>query len=376
MTDNETYPKTLQQTNRQTAINNLQDTHAIIERLMNKTYQQQDTIASSTLRQTRTKVTALLSDMKNIDIDTFSGREGTLDEFYEVEERFIESSTRFLNAVESALKSNESVDTYAIGSSSDTLETIFNNRIVLTKKHLNEYEKLQIESHNQMQQEESLGSAPNVELDTAVLSKLYNYKNILEQKYSRYQPEISNKGDYVGNRKWKIELTDKSIRGTIKNRMLKTSLIFETYWYPLDEMRDALQIVQSEANAIGKNQYVSLCLVNDTWNNEIQKWAKGFVHQRMTLFLYELENDTLIFNKTSETAEHFEFWHSTDMTRVTLDDKVRLLVDDQEDFTINDLVTTCGFNDHGAKSYMSDMVKNGFVIDIGLDSPKYTNVKH
>ena len=397
MTDNETYPSDLQQKNRQTAINNLQDTHSVIERLINKTYQQQDVTASSALRQIRTKVTALLSDMENIDLDTFSGREGTLDEFYDNEGRFIESSTELLKRAEDALESDESVDTYSIESSVDALEKNFNNRIVLTKKHLQEYEKKLTVSQNQMQQEESpesTQSAPDVELetesdveeekywdepeelDTAILSKLYNYKNILEQKYSKYQPEVSNNGDYVGNKKWKIELTDKSIRGTIKDGMLKTPLIFETYWYPLNKVRDAVQIVQSEAKAIGKNQYVSLCLVNNTWKNEIQEWAKSFVHQRLTLFLYELETDTLIFNDSPETAEYLKFWHSTDMTGVTLDDKVRSLVEEQEYFTINDVMTTCGFNANGAKTYLSDMMKTGLIIDVGLDNPKYTKVKH
>ena len=397
MTDNKTDPSDLQQTNRQTAINNLRDTHAAIERLMNKTYQQQDVTASSALRQIRTKVTALLSDMENIDLDTFSGREGTLDEFYNNEEHFTESSTGLLKTTEDALESGESIDTYSIESSVDALEKNFNNRIVLTKKHLQEYEKKRTESQNQMQQEdlpESAHGAPDIEfepesdveeekywdepeeLDTAVLSKLYNYKNILEQKYSRYQPEVSINGDYIGNKKWKVELTDKTIRGTIKDGMLKTPLIFETYWYPLNEVRDAVQIVQSEAKAIGKNQYVSLCLVNNTWKNEIQEWAKSFVHQRLTLFLYELETDTLIFNDSPETAEYLKFWHSTDMTGVTLDDKVRSIVEEQEYFTINDVMTTCGFNANGAKAYLSNMVKNGIVIDVGLDSPKYAKVKH
>ena len=169
MTNNETDPKTSQQKNRHTATNNLRDTHAAIERLMNKTYQQQNVTASSALRQIRTKVTTLISDMENKDLDTFSGREGTLDEFYEAEGRFTESSTVLLKTAEDALESDDSVDTYSIESSIDALEKNFNNRIVLTKKHLQEYEKLQAESHNQMQQEElpeSAQGAPIVELET------------------------------------------------------------------------------------------------------------------------------------------------------------------------------------------------------------------
>jgi len=386
MTDKETDPSNLQQTNRQTATNNLRNTHDAIERLMNKTYPQKDVTASSALRQIRTKVTVLLSDMENKDLDTFSGRQGTLDEFYVFEARFIESSTKLLNTVESALESNESVDTYSIESSIDVLKKNFNNRIVLTKKHLQEYEKLQSESLESVQaaSDVELETEPDVEkgywdepeeLDTAVLSKLYNYKNILEQKYSRYQPEVSNNGDYIGNKKWKIELTDKSIRGIIKDGMLKTPLIFETHWYPLNEVRDAVKIVQSEANAIGKNQYVSLCLVNETWNDEIKEWAKGFVHQRLMLFLYELDNDTLTFNTTSEIVKYLEFWHSTDMTRVTLDKAMAVFIDEIEYFTVSDVAEKFGLNNHGAELFLADLQKKGLIVDVGLDSVKYTKAK-
>lgn len=171
-------PKTLQQNNRQKAINNLRDVHAVIERLMNKTYRQQDVTESSALRQMRTSVTALLSEMENKGLDTFSGRAGTLDEFYNAEERFTESSTRLIKAAEDAEVTDENVDVFSLENLVDTLERGFNNRIILTQEHLREYEKL--------------------------------------RTWSR-----------------KVDTTEHGIRGVVKDGMFKTPLVFETYWKPL-----------------------------------------------------------------------------------------------------------------------------------------------
>jgi len=387
MTDNETDPSDLQQSNRQTAINNLRDTHAVIERLMNKTYQQQDVTASSALRQIRTKVTALLSDMENIDLDTFSGREGTLEEFYDNEGRFIESSTGLLKTAEDALESGESVDTYSIESSVDTLEKSFNNRIILTKKHLQEYEKKRTESQSR---KEPGSSAPDAEPKTessawlndttknyaSVIPKMYNYINILEQKYTHCQPEVSNNGDYLGNKTWKVDLLDYGIRGTVKDGAFKIPLVFETYWYPLNSVLEAAQFVQSQANAVGKSQYKSLCLINDVWDDKIKEWVKDFVHQRMSLFLYELENDTLTYKDKSEITERFEFWHSNTIFKAPIEEEIKILIEKMEYFTVNDVMGMFGFNTKGAEAYLYDLMKKGEIIDVGLDSPKYTKVKH
>jgi len=391
MTEHETNPKTLQQTNRQKAINNLRDTHAAIERLMNKIYRQQDVTASSTLRQTRTRVTALLSDMENKGLDTFSGREGTLDEFYDIEERFIESSTGLLKAVESAIEPDEPVDTYSLETSVDALENNFNKRIILTKEHLQEYEKQRAESRSQKDSPggEPDGSAPDAGSGTeslpwlddetkdyaSLIPKLYNYINTLEQKYTYLQPLISNNGDYLGDKTWKVDLLEYGIRGMVKDGTFKTLLIFETYWYPLNSVLEAAQFVQSQANAVGKNQYKSLCLVNDVWDSEVKEWAMNLIHPRMSLFLYELENDTLIYNGMLDRVEHFEYWHSGDLVSVTIRDEMKSLIENEKYFTVSDVMRMFGFNTHGAETYLYNLMKKGLILDVGLESPKYTKVK-
>ena len=236
-----------------------------------------------------------------------------------------------------------------------------------------EEEGLEPDDDNDADTEESNGS---YELDTESLSKLYHYINILEQKYSKYQPEISSNGDYIADKTWKIDLSERSIRGVIKNGMLKTPLIFETYWYPIDDMRDAVQYVQSRASDVGKDQHKSLCLISDTWDSEIKEWAKGFIHQRMTLFLYELQSGELIFNEALESSECFKFWHSTDMHRVSLDEILNDFIGEIEYFTASDISEKFGINANGAKALLGELVKKGIVVDVGLGGrAKYTKAR-
>ncbi|MBN2489182.1 MAG: hypothetical protein JXA98_09145 [Methanosarcinaceae archaeon] len=390
MTDHETDPKTLQQNNRKKAINNLRDVHAAIERLMNKTYRQQDVTASSALRQMRTRVTALLSEMENTGLDTFSGREGTLDEFYNAEEHFTKSSTRLIKAVEDAEVTDEKVDVFSLEDLVDALERGFNNRIILTQEHLKEYEKLRTESRKEEITEEPFKAVQDTvsetvadaeveeiseDIDSSMPPELYNYINILEQKYSTYRPEISNSGDYIANKSWKVDTAEDGIRAVVKDGMFKTLLVFETYWMPLDNVQDTVKFVQSQANAVGKNQYKSLCLINSVWNNEVQNWAGSFVHQRMVLFLYELESGTLIFNGTSKTADNFKFWHSTDNQKMTLADEMAGFIEDTEYFTVTDVMSRFGLNSRGAEMYLDELVKKGKLVDVGLEKPKYTKSK-
>lgn len=96
----------------------------------------------------------------------------------------------------------------------------------------------------------------------------------------------------------------------------------------------------------------------------------------MTLFLYELQSGELIFNETSESAEYFEFWHSTDMQRVSLDEILNDFIDETEYFTANDVSNKFGLNANGAKALLGELVKKGIVVDVGLgDRTKYTTVK-
>jgi len=82
-------------------------------------------------------------------------------------------------------------------------------------------------------------------------------------------PEISSNGDYFVNKTWEVELLDYGTHAMVKYWKFKPQLVFETYWYPLNNVLEIAQYVQSQANAVGKNQSKSLRLINNVWGNEI-----------------------------------------------------------------------------------------------------------
>jgi len=112
------------------------------------------------------------------------------------------------------------------------------------------------------------------------------------------------------------------------------------------------------------------------WGDKIKDWAIDFVHPRMSLFLYELENDTLIFNDIPDLVEHFTFWHSNTISKPLIEEKMIILIEKMEYFTVNDIMGMFGFNTKGAEAYLYDLMKKGVILDVGLDKPKYTKAKH
>jgi len=403
MTIHETIPEDLQRTNRKTVVSNLKEVHTIVERLIHQTYRQKDAAASSELREIRNKVTSMISEIENTDLDTFGGRKGSLDDFYDAEKQFIENSTILKKEMEDALASGKGGDTFSLDNMVDELGKSFNERVILTGEHLQEYRAQQVESKRARDEAQAIKTETvtetetktetieqpeptpdpvepignmTMEMDTETLSKLYNYINTLEQKYSKCQPDISNNGNYISNKTWKVDHTNRRIRGVVKDGMFKTPLVLETFWHPRDDVRDIIQFVQSKANAIGRNQYMSLCLVNDVWEEDIIEWAKDFTHQRLILYLYDLKNDILIVNETLAAADHFRFWHTRELQRTTLDEKIEDYINEVEYFTVKDVADRFGLNRSGSEDLLKGLVKKGIIVDVGFGGDaNYTKTK-
>lgn len=426
--DLESHPTTLQEENRKKVHELLKNTHSRIEKLIQKTYQQKDSATTSQLRQLRTRITGLIAEAEKKELDSFGSHTGNIDEFYENEERFIETPTLLLQEVENALATGENVDVFAISDLVDKMDMGFSHRIELTNKNLSEYEnrigsKKQAEREERERQEKEIrekeqkeaeektpaedktemsktfpseiktSSTDDIEdetsvtsdtqahikkdeLDTETLSKLYSYINILEQKFENHYPEVSYDGEYIADKQWKVELSKKSVRGSIKEGRFKTPmLIVDNYWKSIEDKRDIIEMIQAKASTIEQNQYVSLCFINSSWDQNIKDWARTYSHQRLGFFIYDLLEDDLVYNETDENNRKFAFWHSTNGTRSKLTQIVDQLIEDEEYFDLNDVMEHSGLNLRGAKKFIDSLVKKKALIDVGLDSPKYTRSK-
>jgi predicted transcriptional regulator len=328
-----------------------------------------------------------------------------------------------LQEVENALTTGENVDAFAISDLVDKMDMGFSHRIELTNKNLSEYEN-RIGSKKQAEREEreirekeqkeaeektsaedetevsetfppeiKTGSTDDIEdetsvphatqvyikkdeLDTETLSKLYSYINILGQKFEKQHPEVSYDGEYIADKQWKVELSKRSVRGSIKEGRFKTPmLIVDNYWKSIDDKRDIIEMIQAKASTIEQNQYMSLCFISSSWDQSIKDWARTYSHQRLGFFIYDLAENNLVYNETDENNRKFAFWHSTNRNRTKLTQIVDQLIEDEEYFDLNDVMEHSGLNLRGAKKFIDGLIKKKALIDVGLDSPKYTRSK-
>ncbi len=415
-------PEALEQNNRQIVIKNLNDVYSSVEKLIQRTYAQKATEINFQLRNIRTNVSQLLSDIKNKELDGFSGREGTLEDFYRKEDNLLEDSAKLKEIFSSLVSSTGTIDIFLLEDLLDNFKKDIEQRIIVDKNLLKEFKLKQMELNSSERlisgkkqipiETDDETSAPSLvdtigkssgssklsknilapsmsserfvsgqiertseeSIDTEVLSRLYNYMNVLEHKYSACQPEISLNGDYIGDRKWKINKSEKFISGSIMDTVLKPLLTFETCWHPFEDVRTMMQFVQREADVVPKGQHKSICLLNSEWKNDIKVWSQNYIHPRLILYLYDLETGEVLFNKNVEHADQLKVWHNLD-TYVTLENEISSLIEQKDSFDAEDLAERTGLSINGAKNVISIMISRNKIIDLGFGSSSYTGIK-
>ena len=406
-------PQKLQEENRKKIGDNLRGAYSIIERLVQKSYQQKEMDLNFQLRNVRSEISGFFSEVENKNLEKLVGRKGSLEDFYASEDMLLKSSSQMLDFANSCLSSDR-IDIVSLESYLKRFEQSTKARVIIDKNILKEFKlkKMEYDSGLKVELDEnpldgryavgnefdpaevktqdlscddnssippSLSNDNNGELgsemDTETLSELYNYLNILEHKYSSYQPEVSYDGSYVGNGKWSFDVSDRSIFAEIREGILKTPLTFETFWHPFGDLKSLIQFVQQEANLVSKGQYKSLCIVNSDWPFDIKEWATGYMHPRMILFLYELDSGNLYFNESLPSSAVLSTWHSSAEKAQTLEDDLMSLANDMEYFEASDLMERSGLNLKSAKEYLKKMVKMNRVVDIGFGSSKYALAK-
>jgi|GEM_PF-2556128 len=414
----------LQEQNRQAAIKNLKDAYGLIEKLVQKTYMDNDMDANSGLRNIRTDVSRIISEMGTKGLGNFDGKEGNLENFYDAEDSFIDNSAAFLETVNNSILSQDPVDIFLLETQLGQFEKSLNERILIDQNVLAELKDKETEAgllndnmgsdaasveketqgtgsfmgvssekstpsekfsgpfgikssekpgiSNEKQKTETEIISFSDEPDTETLSGIYNYFNLLEHKYSHNHPEVFHDGNYIGDKKWSFDVSDRRITGLVKDGVFRELLHFETYWHPLDDVREMIQFVQSRANAVPGGQFRSLCLVASVWSNEIKDWAKGFMHPRLVIFLYELDTDELVFNESVDAGRNLYIWHSSGRDVVSLEDGLQEFMDENEYFDARDIAEETGLNVKGAEKFLRELADRKKIISIGFGTSSYT----
>ncbi|WP_094228180.1 hypothetical protein [Methanolobus psychrotolerans] len=414
-------PGDMEKDNRQTIIKNLNDVYSSVEKLIQQTYLKKKAELNFQLRNLRTAVSQLRSDITNRNLDGFSGRKGTLDDFYRTEDNLLNASAKMKDTFASLITSSDPIDIFLLEALLDNFKKGFNDRIIVDKDMQNEFKLKKIEMssadrvisnekqlpdkkdtnvlvHLETEKNKNLfttnisksiltssldpgktaGDIPErtdkEEIETNMLSKLYNYMNVLEHKYSTYQPELAFSGEYTGEKRWKFSISDRSISGSIID-VLKPFLTFKTCWHPFNDLRTIMNFVQKDANAVPTGQYKSLCFLNSGWSSDIKEWAQNYVHPRLVLYLYDLGKSEILFNRNVRNADRLMVWHNLD-TYVTLEDEIEPLIDQADPFDAAEVAERTGLSIDGAKRLIAIMLSKNKVMDIGFGTSRYAGIKN
>jgi hypothetical protein len=349
--------------NRRTVIDNLQQSHAQIDVLIRRCHQLRDYQNAGVLRRIRVELGNQLEELQDMSPDAFdrgSDDNVTLDSFYRREDEFTANSGDLLREVRR--QSAGDIDPPTLSDLVGLGRETFRARIPIIAVIADEVRR------NDIDQE--MGST---ELPEEVSGRLYHYLNSLEQKYATHHPEISHTGDWLASMSWDYTRYEDRISGRIKEGILKTPLTIEARWQPSAE----IQQIQSEADSIGRKQYKCLCLINRTWDDAIKDWIRNFTHQRASLYLYELEGDLLIHNSNNPAAECYACWFSPLNPEETVLERILMFIDEHEYFATDDLCSAFHLSEIGASMVIYELLDSDRIVDVSssMYGERYTKMR-
>jgi len=423
-------PSDLQRENRKIVQGHLEQAYAAMDVLIRKSYSRHDMEAISLLRDLRGNINNLLPEIRSSGLDTFHRKKGTLDDLYCAEDSFISSSEKFYQAVSSSAELEKEIDVLALQQLLTALQRNFRERIDVSDDIVKEFKvrsgidfftglvketsstlgafgirKAGETSQNSVSQassgafgirrEESNGKCPSGqsmgthmgssasmmiepdgrELTPHLLADLYNYFNLLEQKYSVNHPEISATDVYIGDRKWDFEKGDRYLRGNIYDNLFSRTLIFYTVFKPFDDLKQITECVQKEADKVPSGQYLSLCLIGVEWPEDMMEWTASFFHLRMSLFIYDIGTGTFCFNKDLKLSNRFAFWHNMDKETPNLYDRLLLLLQEAGSISIAEAAKQLELEEKSTAEYFKKLLKKGVLVDVGFGEHRYALVR-
>lgn len=401
-------PAELQIRNRKIVQEHLEQAYAAVDGMIRKTYSKRDMETVSLLRELRSNINNLLPEIRSSGLDSFHSRKGTLNEFYASENSFIDSSERFHQAIASSTESEKEIDVFKLQQLLLALQRNFRERIPASYDMIKEFRistgispviepvkktSPTIEAFGLSRDEAinagtssatksmgiSMGSSSSGviiepdgrELAPHLLASLYNYFNLLEQKYSDNHPEISANDEYIGDRKWVFEKGDRYIRGDIYDSLFSRTMTFCTVFKPFDELKQIAESVQKEADKVPSGQYLSLCVVGAEWPDDIIKWAASFFHVRMSLFIYDIGKGVFCFNKDLKLSNRFAFWHNLDKETSSLYDRLFKLLQESGALSVGEAAKELELEQKSTAEYFKKLLKAGVLVDVGFGEHKY-----
>lgn len=176
-----------------------------------------------------------------------------------------------------------------------------------------------------------------------------------------YKPEYSPLGYYLRDYDWKIELNPKKSQaiGKIYKRPLKESLkIICEYNKGFEKqfISNAKKMLLSVASSASKSQqFISKCYIIDKLDDTSAiSTVESFNHPYCSIYIYDLENGRLIYNKKDNKTELFSEWFKINGKPKSMKKILFDIADNDGTFSEKDIQDKLNFD----KKDMEDLIES------------------
>ncbi len=196
------------------------------------------------------------------------------------------------------------------------------------------------------------------------------------------KPEYSPLGYYLKDNDWKVELNPvkSEVIGKISEKLIKEQLRIVCVYHKEFEKQfisNSKQLILGDASAASKSKkFISKCYVLDKLDDKnVISTLEAFKHPYCSVYIYNLEDNRLIYNKNDMKTEFFSEWFKIkgeprNMKEILID-----ISDKEEVFTVRDLREKLNFGKKEMEAMLKSYEERNLVYRLIGEKDKYTFVR-
>lgn len=251
----------------------------------------------------------------------------------------------------------------------ERLENIMGADVNLLEKELTSFSK-DIEEIEILKKEKK---GRDMELEASIfIRKVYS-------KMMHVKPDYSPLGHYLGEENWNVGLSNDNYNLVGKSGKLWRELLRIQCNYikkPNSLQNEIFEIHKLAKDMKNKNQFLVKCLVvNKIENKSQENYFKNFVDRNISIYLYNLSENKLLYNENDWKTEVFSEWFKKDGKPK----QIRVLIKGIEDkngiFTIKGLIRHLNFDKERAIEFLEKLASANKVVQISESGGEYAFVE-
>lgn len=197
-------------------------------------------------------------------------------------------------------------------------------------------------------------------------------------KMRDFKPEYSPLGYYLGDENWNIDLSQDSFSlvGKVGRLFRELFKIQSDYIKTPDSLQNEIIGIQDIAlEKKNKNQFFIKCCVVDKIDNLSQgNYFINFIDRVISIYLYDLSENTLCYNSNDWKTEIFSEWFKKDGNPLSLREIIKKIEDKNGIFLQDGMVSHLNFDAQRARKLLKKLETDGKIISISESKGEYSYV--